>query len=64
MHFSLVSRGYIWSLKKEYDKAITDLNKPILLDPKDADVYIYRGDAWAAKGDQEKARADYRRPQP
>ena len=52
-----VSRGGIWSLKKEHDKAITDFTEAIRLDPKDAEVYMDRGDAWTAK-------ASRRRPVP
>ncbi len=40
------------------DKALTDLNEAIRLDPKNAVCYRHPADIWAAKGDSDKAIAD------
>ncbi|RPH49616.1 MAG: tetratricopeptide repeat protein, partial [Planctomycetota bacterium] len=45
--------------RKEYDAAVADYTKAIALKPQDADMYIGRGNAQAAKGDHDKAIGDY-----
>ncbi len=42
----------------EYDKAISDFDEAIRLDPKNAWAFAFRGMAWAAKGDSDKAKKD------
>ena len=43
--------------KGEYDKAIADYNQALTIDPKDADAYYNRGNAW-------EKRANTTRPSP
>ena len=45
------NRGYAWSNKKDYDKAIADYDEAIRLDPDDATAYCDRGNAWQDKKD-------------
>ncbi len=44
--------------KREYDKAISDCDKAISLDPKFARAYVVRADAESSAGDHDKAIAD------
>jgi tetratricopeptide (TPR) repeat protein len=53
------ARGYAWTQKKEYDKAIADITEVIQLDPKNADAFLARGKLRIAKKDYSKAIADY-----
>ena len=43
-----------------YDKAIADFSEAIRLDPRNPNHYTNRGRAWASKGDQGKANADFK----
>ena len=52
------NRGIVWARRKEYDKAIADLNEAIRLDPDDVRPYADRGAAWGSKGQLDKALAD------
>jgi tetratricopeptide (TPR) repeat protein len=52
-----VSGCYAW--KNWTDKAIADFTEAIRLDPKAADAYYNRGNAYGHKGDTEKAKADF-----
>jgi tetratricopeptide (TPR) repeat protein len=54
-----VWRGSAWLAKKDFDKAITDLNKAVALGPRYAFAYSSRGYAWYAKKEYDKAFADY-----
>ena len=54
-------RGYAYSRKDDYDRAILDYNKAIELYPKFALAYNNRGYAHEQKGDKDKAIADYRK---
>jgi Tfp pilus assembly protein PilF len=54
-----VWRGNTWYNKKEYDKAITDYDKAIEINPKYALAFYNRGFAWVAKEKYNKAIADY-----
>ena len=53
------NRGVAYAKKGEYDKAITDYNKAIELNPEYARAYYNRGNAYAEKGEHDKATADY-----
>src|SRR5207244_881414 len=44
---------------KDYDRAISDYNEVIRLDPKSARAYSYRGFAYEKKGDRALAIADF-----
>ncbi len=55
---ALVSRGEVWLMKGEYDKAIADCSKAIGIDPNCDWAFANRGLAWLMKGDYEKAIAD------
>ena len=50
-----------WSAyqQKDYDRAIADFNTAIKLDPKNVQAYDNRGNAYADKGDRDRALADY-----
>jgi tetratricopeptide (TPR) repeat protein len=43
----------------DFDRAITDCDEAIRLEPGRAQAYGHRGQAWAAKGDIDRALADY-----
>lgn len=54
------NRALVWRKKREYDKAIADLNRALQLKPEDALIYYRRGSNWADKGyNYEKAISDY-----
>jgi tetratricopeptide (TPR) repeat protein len=52
-------RAEVWELKRDYDKAITDYTEAIRLNPKSANLYIWRAYTWEEKGNPEKAAEDY-----
>ncbi|HEY2839601.1 MAG TPA: tetratricopeptide repeat protein [Pirellulales bacterium] len=56
---AFINRGRIWLKKKEVDKAFSDFDEAVRLDPKYAAAYINRGSVWQLKGEFEKAIADY-----
>ncbi len=56
---SFASRGLDYKDKKDYDRAIADLNEAIRLQPEDADFYAYRAKVYEIKGDPDRAIADY-----
>ena len=53
------NRGYVYYVKGEYDRAVTEYDKAIRLDPNDGDYYNHRGNAFYSKGDYDRALADY-----
>ncbi len=54
------NRGKCWIYTANYDKAISDFDEAITLDPSTAALaYSDRGQAWAAKGDGDKAIASF-----
>ena len=48
-----------WLYKRNYDRAIADLDQAIGLDPKSSFTYSNRGFAWWHKGDDDRAIADF-----
>ena len=56
-----LERGEILFDLSDYDCAIADFTKAIELNPKIAQAYDFRGDAWAQKGDIGQACTDWRR---
>ena len=45
--------------KRAWDEALSDCSKAIEIDPKVAQAFIKRGFVWQAKGENDKAIADY-----
>jgi tetratricopeptide (TPR) repeat protein len=54
-----VNRGMMWKGKREYDKAISDCNEAIRLNPKYSSYYYSRGHVWERKAEHDKAISDY-----
>jgi tetratricopeptide (TPR) repeat protein len=52
-------RGLAYRYKNEYDKAIHDFNRAILLNPMRANAYYYRGLAYYHKNEYDKAIRDF-----
>jgi tetratricopeptide (TPR) repeat protein len=52
-------RGLAYRNKNEYDKAIRDFNRVILLNPMKANAYYYRGLAYYHKNEYDKAIQDF-----
>ena len=63
VHF--YNRGLVWSAKGDKDRALSDYNQAIRLNPQFADAFNNRGNfynrglAWSAKGDKDRAISDY-----
>lgn len=53
------SRGNLWGKLQEYDKAISDYDQAIKMNPKIDMTFYNRGFAWAKKGFYDKAIVDY-----
>src|SRR5262245_18628107 len=57
---ALRNRASLWSeYKKDFDRAIADLDEAIRLNPQDAVALAHRGSCWRNKKDFERAIADY-----
>jgi hypothetical protein len=52
-------KGFANLMKGQYDRAISDFNKALEIEPKSADVYNNRGIAYGSKGQYEKAISDF-----
>src|SRR5215467_13387117 len=52
-------RGFAYQMKGEHDRAITDFNEAIRLNPQNARAYNNRGSSFFAKGDRDQAVADF-----
>ena len=57
------NRGSAFHYKGQYDRAISDYNKAIEIDPEYALAFFNRGVAYFKKGDCDKAREDFRNVQ-
>jgi len=55
----LNSRGSSYYHKGQYDQAISDFNKALEINPKDADAYSNRGTAYREKGQSDQAIVDF-----
>jgi tetratricopeptide (TPR) repeat protein len=51
-------RGKLWTEKEEFDKALSDLNEAIRLDPKRAEFWVRRSSVWLAEKEYDKVLAD------
>ena len=56
-----LNRGKDYAERKQYDNAVDDFTKAISIDPDNADAYIERAGALAAKGNFEAAMLDFDR---
>jgi hypothetical protein len=59
LSMAFCNRGHALIEKREYDRAIADLNRAIVIDPGYACSYNNRGRAFGFKGDFDRALADY-----
>jgi tetratricopeptide (TPR) repeat protein len=53
------NRGYAYSQKGDYDRAVADYDEAIKISPKNAEFYNDRGNAFFGRGDYDQAIADY-----
>ena len=56
---SFIYRGYGYSQKGEWDKAIADYAEAVQLNSNNPTFYFYRGTAYSQKGDWDKSTSDY-----
>ena len=54
-----MNRGFSWLQREEPDKAITDYDEAIRINPKFAEAYLNRGHAHRKKGEHGKAKEDF-----
>jgi tetratricopeptide (TPR) repeat protein len=57
--FAYKNRGFAYDDKRDFDKAISDFNEAIRLDPNNAPAHTGRGFAYGSKGNLDKAISDY-----
>ncbi len=55
----VLARGVEWAVKGQFDRAITDFEEAIRLDPKCADAFYNRANAYAEQHQYDRAIADY-----
>ena len=56
---ALIARGGAFGRKDMIDRAISDYDTVLQLDPAQADIFNARGELWRKKGDRPKALADF-----
>jgi len=56
---ALIARGGAFERKDMIDRAISDYDTVLLLDPTQADIFNARGELWRKRGDRPKALADF-----
>jgi tetratricopeptide (TPR) repeat protein len=54
-----VARGLAWQSKGDLDRALSDFNEAIRINPKDALAYNDRGMLWRERGDSDRAIEDF-----
>ncbi|HBR22615.1 MAG TPA: hypothetical protein DD713_08660 [Nitrospiraceae bacterium] len=59
LFYAYLSRGEAYAKKGQYDRAIADYNKAIVLDPNNAEAYTGRGVAYAKKEQYDRAIEDF-----
>ena len=55
------NRGLVYANREDFDRAISDWDKAIQLDPNFSAVYYNRGIAYANKGETQNAIADFKK---
>ena len=55
------NRGLVYANKEDFDRAISDWDKAIQLDPNFSAVYYNRGIAYANRGETQNAIADFKK---
>ena len=58
---SLLLKGQRYLGLKEYDKALESFSRVLEINPGSADAYYYTGEVYEARGDLQKARAQWRK---
>ncbi len=58
-YYAYCNRGAAYNELGEYEKALSDLNKAILMNPDTENAFLNRGDLFKKRGLHEKAIADY-----
>ncbi|MBI3704001.1 MAG: tetratricopeptide repeat protein [Rhizobiales bacterium] len=61
LDWAFINRGMVYSAKGEYDRAITDYNQAIKLNPSSSKAYNNRANAYYRKGEYARAIPDYDR---
>ncbi|WP_454622181.1 tetratricopeptide repeat protein [Bradyrhizobium cenepequi] len=56
---ALIARGGAYARKDMVDRAISDYDSALAMDPTLADIFNARGELWRKKGDRPKALADF-----
>lgn len=56
---TLSNRGLGYLRSKDYDKSIIDFSEALLINPKNAFSFNFRGEAWREKGNFDRALADF-----
>ena len=56
---ALIARGAAWERKDQIDRAISDYDTVLRLDPALSDIFNARGELWRKKGDRPRALADF-----
>jgi tetratricopeptide (TPR) repeat protein len=56
---TLSNRGLGYLRSKDFDKSIIDFSEALLIDPKNAFSFNFRGEAWREKGNFDRALADF-----
>src|SRR5262249_31722958 len=56
---AFINRGTEYTRKRDFDRAISDLNEAIRLNPNDARAFNVRGRAYGSKRDYDRSIADF-----